>query len=49
MLILGEGKMGMTASKLLMKDKKFKDIPKPLEIPNLETKAKLIIDLLRNL
>ena len=45
---IGEGEIGIESFRALMQDKRFKKVPKVLEIPNLEEKAEENLNLLRN-
>lgn len=46
---IGEGKLGLQVFHAILKDKRFKDVPKILEIPERDTKSKDNLELLRNL
>ena len=46
---IGEGKLGLDTFKAIMRDKRFKNIPKILEIPERDIKTKANLDLLRKL
>ena len=46
---IGEGKIGLLAFSLFINDKRFKNIPKILEIPGRDIKTKANLDLLRKL
>jgi len=46
---IGEGKLGLQVFHVILRDEKFKGIPKILEIPERDTKSKDNLELLRNL
>jgi deoxyribonuclease-4 len=46
---IGEGKLGLQVFHAILRDEKFKGIPKILEIPERDTKSKDNLELLRNL
>ncbi len=46
---IGEGKLGLEVFKEIVKDKRFSNTPKLLEIPDRETKTKANLELLRKL
>jgi deoxyribonuclease-4 len=46
---IGEGRLGLQTFQAIMRDQRFKDIPKVLEIPEQDTKSKDNLELLRNL
>ena len=46
---IGEGKLGFQVFHAILKDQRFKDVPKILEIPERDTRSKDNLELLRNL
>ena len=46
---IGEGKLGLQVFHSIIKDQRFKDVPKVLEIPERDTRSKDNLELLRNL
>ena len=46
---IGEGKLGLQVFQAILKDERFKDIPKILEIPERDTKSKDNLELLLKL
>lgn len=46
---IGEGKLGLQVFHAILRDERFKNIPKILEIPERDTRSKSNLELLRNL
>jgi len=46
---IGEGKLGLQVFHAILKDQRFRDVPKVLEIPERDTRSKDNLELLRNL
>jgi len=46
---IGEGKLGLQVFHAILRDQRFKDVPKVLEIPERDTRSKDNLELLRNL